>query len=175
MEAGAIIASLVVAAIVVMTTYLYASRQGGEIVGALGDSARSGVNTASAAIGVGPLFPAVRKLGGAAATVASPLGKAAETGAGTVAQAVSAAERAVADTVTPGGVSGAGNPFAGLAGDFDTVPPAAAVSGSLGYCYVGNTNDGGRVCAQVERKSGCMSGEYFGAREACVLNSGRGA
>lgn len=170
MESMAIVASLVVAAGVVMITYLYASGMTpptvSTIIAWIIATFQRGLNVVSSIIGQGPLFPAVHQMGAAAAPVATGAMGAVEAGARDVEQVLADAERAVADTVTPG--AGVG----GITSDIGDGGVAAAVDSGLGYCYVGQ-GSGGRVCAPVSRQSGCMSGEYFASREQCRLNSNR--
>ncbi len=170
MESMAIVASLVVAAGVVMITYLYASGVTPPAIGTIITwiiiTFQRGLNVLSSLIGQSPLFPAVHQMGAAAAPVTAGAMGAVEAGARDVKQVLADAERAVADTVTPG--AGLGS----ITSDIGDGGVAAAVDSELGYCYVGQ-GPGGRVCAPVSRQSGCMSGEYFESLEQCRLNSNR--
>jgi len=168
MESMAIVASLVVAAAVVMITYLYASGMTpptlSTIITWIIVTFQRGLNLLSRIVGQGPLFPAMRQMGAAAAPVASGAMGGVEAGARDVETVLAEAGQAVSDTVTPGaGVGGIGKEI----GDGGV---SASVESSLGYCYVGQGH-GGRVCAPVSRDSGCMSGEYFKSREQCRLNT----
>lgn len=166
MESVAIVVSLLVAAAVVMITYIYASGQTPPSVNSIivwvVSTFQRGLNVVSSMLGTEPLFPAVRQIGASAAPVVKGAAGGIEAGARTVQQVVASAEQAVVDTVTPGGAAPGTIGLGGL---------DAAVDGGLGFCYVGQ-GPGGRTCAQVSRESECMSGEYFSNRQECTLNSG---
>jgi len=166
MESIAIVTSLIVAALVVMITYMYASKTAPPSIHAIITwivvTFQRGLNTLAGIFGQSPLFTAVHQIGATAAPIAKGAMGRVEAGARGVEEVLMDAEQAVAATVTPGAVLGSG----GGAG-----PLGAAVDSSLGYCFVGRSGPH-RVCAPVSRQSGCMSGEYFGSLEQCRLNSG---
>lgn len=165
----AIVTSLVVAAAVVMITYLYASGATppsiNTIIAWIVVTFQRGLNVLSNILGQQPLFLAVQQMGATAAPVAAGAAGAVQAGARDIEDVLSSAERAVADTVTPGG-GGSAMPTTASAGTL-----GASVDSGLGYCYVGQAQHG-RVCAPVSRHSGCMSGEYYTSREQCRLNTG---
>lgn len=172
MESIAIVTSLIVAALVVMITYMYASKTAPPSIHAVITwivvTFQRGLNTLAGIFGQSPLFPAVYQI----EATASPIVKGAiggvEAGVRGVEEVLASAEQAVAATVTPGALAGSGS-----SGD---APLGTGVDSSLGFCYVGQSGPH-RVCAPVSRQSGCMSGEFFGSLEQCRLNSGprRGA
>jgi hypothetical protein len=173
MESVAIVTSLVVAAAVVMITYLYASGATPPSINVIIEwfvaVFQRGLNTLAALVGSEPLFPVVRQMGSAAGPVVSGAAGGLEAGVRSVEDVLAGAEQAVAATVTPGGGIGGAGP--GIAGDPASAPLDAGVDSSLGFCYVGQSH-AGRVCAPVSRPSGCMSGENFGSLEQCRLNGG---
>lgn len=166
MESIAIVTSLIVAALVVMITYVYASKTAPPSIYAIITwimvTFQRGLNTLAGIFGQSPLFPAVHQIGVTATPIAKGAMSGVEAGARGVEEVLASAEQAVAATVTPGAMLGSGG-GAGRLG--------AAVDSSLGYCFVGRSGPH-RVCAPVSRQSGCMSGEFFSSLEQCRLNSG---
>lgn len=167
MESIAIVTSLIVAALVVMITYMYASKTAPPSINAIITwivvTFQRGLNTLATIFGQSPLFPAVQQIGTTAMPIAKGTIGGVEAGARGVEEVLASAEQAVAATVTPGAMLGSGGIGDG--------PLGAAVDSSLGYCYVGRSGPY-RVCAPVSRESGCMSGEFFSSLEQCRLNSG---
>lgn len=166
MESIAIVTSLIVAALIVMITYMYASKTAPPSIHAILTwimvTFQRGLNTLAAIFGQSPLFPAVHQIGATTAPIAKGAMSGVEAGARGVEEVLESAEQAVAATVTPGAMLGNGD---------GARPLGAAVDSSLGYCFVGRSGPH-RVCAPVSRQSGCMSGEYFSSLEQCRLNSG---
>ena len=169
MESIAIVTSLVVAAMIVLITYMYASGATPPNINAIIEwfvaVFQRGVNTLGSVVGSQPLFPVVRQMGSATGPLVSGAAGGVEAGARSVEDVLAGAERAVAATVTPGGGMGGAGPSIGD----DAAPLDASIDSTLGYCYVGQTH-AGRICAPVSRPSGCMSGESFASLEQCRLN-----
>lgn len=167
MESIAIVTSLIVAALIVMLTYMYASKTAPPSINAILTwfmvTFQRGLNTLAGIFGQSPLFPAVQQIGATAAPIAKGAMRGIEAGARGVEEVLESAEQAVAATVTPGALAASGGIGDG--------PLGAAVDSSLGYCFVGRSGPH-RVCAPVSRQSGCMSGEFFSSLEECRLNSG---
>lgn len=170
MESIAIVTSLIVAALVVMITYMYASKTAPPSIHAVITwivvTFQRGLNTLARIFAQSPLFPAVQQIGTTAAPIAKGAIGGVEAGVRGVEEVLASAEQAVAATVTPGALAGSGS----------DAPLGTGIDSSLGFCYVGQSGPH-RVCAPVSRQSGCMSGEFFGSLEQCRLNSGprRGA
>jgi len=168
MESIAIVTSLIVAALIVMITYIYASKTAPPSIHAILTwivvTFQRGLNTLGTMFGQSPLFPAVHDIGVTVTPIAKGAMGGVEAGARGVEEVLMDAEQAVAATVTPGALAAGG-------GGIGDGPLGAAVDSSLGYCFVGRSGPH-RVCAPVLRQSGCMSGEYYNSMEQCRLNSG---
>ena len=158
MEGLAIVASLLVAALIVFIAYLYASRQSPPslqyFVNWMATTFQRGINIISGLLGQQPVFKF------------SSVPKSVEAGAEAVERIFESGEQAIASTVTPGMVpSIAKSEIVGALG--------ANVDTGLGYCYVGKVGGGQRVCAPVTRKNGCMSREYYTNAQECELSTNR--
>lgn len=169
MESIAIVTSLIVAALIVMITYIYASNTAPPSIHAILTwivvTFQRGLNTLVAIVGQSPLFPAVQQIEATAMPIAKGAMGGLEAGARGVEEVLADAEQAVAATITPGALLGSG------VGEGGSELLGSAIESSLGYCYVGRSGPH-RVCAPVSRQSGCMSGEFFSSLEQCQLNSG---